>query len=172
MNDRRDDPRNIIITGFMGTGKSTVSRLLAERLGREHVDMDDVIVAEMGMSIPQIFERFGEKRFRDKERELCQRYAEPQRLVVATGGGALIPADNRRVMLERAFVVCLFARPEVIEARLLADGEGRPLAASWRALLQQREAAYNEIPAQIDTSDLTPPQITMEIMTLWHNASP
>lgn len=166
-----DDRRNIIITGFMGTGKTTTSAIVAQTLGRDWLDMDAVIVQEAGMSISQIFAQQGESAFRQMERDLIERLAVPQSLVIATGGGALVPEMNRRQMLKNAFVVCLHAAPDVIEARLRQDGVGRPLAAGWRELLQQRQSAYDSIPARVDTSNKTPQQVAEEIIALWQNAS-
>jgi len=166
-----NDPRNIVVTGFMGTGKTTVSQIVAQRLGRQWLDMDVAIAEAVGLTIPEIFARQGEAAFRRMEQEWVERLVLPQSLVVATGGGALIPEANRQRMLAQAFVVCLLAEPAVIERRLLQDTTARPLAANWRDLYTQRQPAYAQIPQQIDTSHQTPQQVAQEIVTLWQNAS-
>lgn len=150
----------------MGAGKTTVGRRLAELLNRPLVDTDEAIVAHAGMTIPQIFERDGEAGFRALEREVCANLAARLGLVIATGGGMLVDADNRRLMLETGFVVCLNAPPEVIGARL-ALADDRPLAGDWAALLDKRRAAYALLPVHVDTQEKTPDQIAHEIIALW-----
>ena len=81
--------RQIVLTGFMGSGKSTVGPLLAERLGWKFVDADDVIAAEAGCTIPEIFRREGEAAFRERERATIERLVEGGGLVLALGGGAI-----------------------------------------------------------------------------------
>ena len=161
--------RSIVITGFMGTGKSTVGALVADCLGRQFVDMDLVIESRCGMSIPQIFERRGEAAFRAVEAGLAHELALQSGLVIATGGGTLVNADNRRAMGETASLVCLHASEVEIETRL-AENENRPLARNWRTLLQERQAAYARIPLHVDTSGKTPEVIAAEIIALCVNS--
>lgn len=159
--------RNIVLTGFMGTGKSTVGRLLALKLDRTFIDTDEEIVRRVGISIAEIFERDGEKGFRLMERELCRYLGANSNLVIATGGGTLVDDGNREIMLASGFVVCLNATTQSITQRL-AGFDNRPLFKSdWQALLQKRRAAYATIPYQVDTTDKTPEQIAQEIIALW-----
>lgn len=164
------EARNIVLTGFMGTGKTTIGQLVANRLGRHFVDLDAVIVQEQGQPIPEIFAEHGEPYFRQLEADVVRRFAEPQSLVVSTGGGALIADVNRQTMLEQAFVVCLTADAEVIEARLTRESDQRPLADHWRELLAQRQPIYALIPHQVDTSHRSPDEIAEEIIRLWQSA--
>lgn len=157
---------NIIVTGFMGTGKSTVGHLVAERLGRLFLDTDAVIEERVGKPIPQIFKQHGEPAFRALERQLVIELAQHRGLVVATGGGMLIDAANRALMLESGFVVCLDAPLHVLEMRLRRN-DNRPLAVNWRELYQQRRAAYAAIPVHVDTNGRTPKQSADEIIRLW-----
>lgn len=160
--------RNIVITGFMGTGKTTVGRLLAEKLGRPFVDTDAEIVARAGRSIPDIFKQDGEEAFRLLERRLCRFLAAQRGMVIATGGGMLVDQGNRDVMLASGFVICLTAAPETIAARVGASSTERPLLqGDWRGLLEKRRAAYEAIPNQIDTTHKTPRQVAEEVMALW-----
>ncbi|NLD73170.1 MAG: dephospho-CoA kinase, partial [Chloroflexi bacterium] len=106
------DQRNIIITGFMGTGKSVVARAVAERLGRPLVDMDAVIAERAGKSIPEVFSQHGEATFRHYERLLCEELAQQRGLVIATGGGALVDAENRRLLGSGGLLICLDCAPE------------------------------------------------------------
>lgn len=164
--------RNIVITGFMGTGKSTVGKLLAEKLGRPFLDTDEEIVRRVHKTIPEIFAQYGEAEFRHIERRMCRFLAAQRGFVISTGGGMLVDEGNREVMLASGFVVCLSASPEVIAARLAADKSERPLLkGDWRALLEKRRLAYEAIPCQIDTTDRTPENIVEEIQGLWQTVS-
>ncbi len=159
---------NIVVTGFMGTGKSTIGKLLAGKLGRPFMDTDEEIVKRVGMSIPEIFQRDGEARFRHIERRMCRFIAAQNGYVISTGGGMLVDESNREVMLASGFVVCLNASTDTISERLRADKDDRPLLkGDWRALLESRRAAYGAIPYQIDTTGKSPEAITEEIIQLW-----
>ena len=126
-------PGNIVITGFMGTGKSTVGEIVAERLGRQFVDMDAVIEARSGITIAQLFAEQGETAFRAIERDLAHELALQSDLVIATGGGTLVQQDLREVMGRAGTLICLNASKDEIRDRL-ADTAGRPLAPSWETL--------------------------------------
>lgn len=168
---RRADA-NLVLTGFMGTGKTSAGREVARRMGREFVDMDEVIARRAGKSIPAIFAEDGEAAFRRMEAELCRELAQRSRLVIATGGGALVPQENRRRMEERGLVVCLRCSPEEI-LRRLERADNRPLlnVADRRReverLLEQRREAYAAIPVQLDTTSLTVEQVVERILALW-----
>jgi shikimate kinase len=167
---RTDDPRNLILTGFMGTGKSTVGQMLAARLERVFFDMDTAIEHRTGLTVPRIFAQYSEPFFRAIEKGICHELALQQHLVIATGGGALIDDDNRDIMQQTGFVVCLTASPDSIEARL-KQSDARPLAGRWRELLALRQPVYAQFAHCIDTTDKMPETITEEILTLWQNES-
>ncbi len=173
---------NIIITGFMGTGKTTVGRIVARELGREVVDTDDVIARREGKTIAQSFAEHGESYLRARETELCRELAERDQLVIATGGGTLV-ADENRVLLSRyARVFCLEASPVEIARRLegnterpllQAHGDRRAVSGSdtsnWRQsrienLLKQREAAYALLPYHISSDGLAAEQVAQQIV--------
>ena len=162
---------NIVITGFMGTGKSKVGLEVARRLGREFVDMDALIEERVGMSISEMFAQRGEGFFRQQERQLCQELAQRRGLVIATGGGALIPEENRRALGTSGLLVCLTCDVEET-LRRLAQAEDRPLldAADRRerieALLAERREAYSRIPHQIDTTGLTVEEVAERVIKL------
>jgi len=156
---------NIVITGFMGTGKTTVGQILARKLNREFVDMDAVIEARAGLTIPQIFERRGEDEFRKLERRLVYELALRNGLVIATGGGALINDEMRETMLRSGLVVCLNASKADIRERL-AENANRPLAAGWESLFEARQGAYARMPYQILTTGKTPEEIAAEIAAI------
>jgi len=160
MQHHANEERNIILTGFMGTGKTSIGRLMAERLRREFVDMDTVIEERTGRSIPQIFQEQGEAVFRALERELCRELAARSGLVIATGGGALVNAENRATLGATGDIICLRADPDVIMARVGASTnrpklDGTDRRARIEALLDERAAAYDAIPLQLDTSQLS-----------------
>jgi shikimate kinase len=161
--------RNVVLTGFMGTGKSTVGRLLAARLGYEFVDTDELIAIRSGRSIPDIFSQDGEQAFRRWESHVSQTLAGRKGLVIATGGGLMLDSDNAVALGEGAHVFCLTAEPEEIVARLANTDGDRPLldgpnpAMQIRKLLAQRADRYGRFP-QVDTSGKNSQQIVEEIM--------
>jgi shikimate kinase/3-dehydroquinate synthase len=150
--------KNIVITGFMGTGKSTVGQLVAARLGRRFVDTDDILTQRAGKPISAVFAEEGEAEFRRAETALCAELAQEQGLVLSTGGGALVSAENRDALGASGVLVCLTASADEVLRRLAAATD-RPLLgdelaareARVRTLLAQRRAAYAAIPYQIDT---------------------
>ncbi len=158
--------RSLVLTGFMGTGKTTIGRRVSALTGRPFVDTDNEIVRRAGKSIPTIFRDDGEAAFRALEQRVCKALAHVPGLVIATGGGMLVNAENRALMMAVALVVCLEASPEVIEARLRADAD-RPLAANWRELLMARQSAYAEIPIHVDTGSRSVNEVAEELIERW-----
>ena len=162
---------NLIITGFMGTGKTVVGQEIARRLGREFVDMDALVEAREGRTIANIFARQGEAHFRQLEAALCRELAARTGLVIATGGGALICDANREVLSASGPVVCLIASPDEILRRLEATKDRPLLDAPDRgvriaALLAERADAYRRIPLQVDTTGLTLAQVVGQVMAV------
>lgn len=155
--------RNIVITGFMGTGKSSVGRIVAERLGRPFVDTDELLVQRAGKPISAIFAEDGEEKFRADESAICREVAALPGQVIATGGGALVSAENRAALGASGLLVCLTASVDAILARV-GEEEHRPLLSGSpveqreriESLLRSRRSAYGAIPQQVDTSSLTP----------------
>lgn len=162
--------QNIILTGFMATGKSTVGEILAQKLGRVFFDVDTAIEHRTGLTIPRIFASHSEPFFRAIEKGICHEISLQKNLVVATGGGAILDEDTRNAFLQNAFLVCLTTTSEEIEARL-RKSDLRPLAGEWRERLEQRKPIYDLIPNQVDTTDKTPDEIAEEIIQLWQNES-
>jgi len=153
-----DRSPNVVLTGFMGTGKTTVGRLLADLLGYEFVDTDELIVELYG-PIEAIFRERGEDAFRAIERDVAAELAERDRVVISTGGRMMLDPANAATLGARARVFCLTASPETIAARVL-DGPARPLLAGpspiarIRQLLAEREAGYAQF-EQVPTDSLT-----------------
>ena len=168
------DRRNLVITGFMGTGKSTVARGVAARLDRTFVDMDEIIVQRAGMSIPEVFRRFGERAFRQQERVLCEELGNQQGLVIATGGGALVDPRNRDLMERDGCLICLDCETSELLHRVQGD-ESRPML--WGEdpesrlgdLLLQRRPAYAEIPHHIDTTHRCFEEVIDEAVALFRS---
>jgi shikimate kinase len=119
-------PPTIALVGLMGVGKSTVGRKLAARLHLPFVDADQEIEAAAGLSIPEIFERFGEAHFRDGERRVIARLLDGTPKVLATGGGAFMHPETRALILERARTVWLDADIDVLAERVQRRDD-RPL---------------------------------------------
>lgn len=122
--------RHVVLVGLMGSGKSTVGRLLAERLGRPFLDSDEQVERQTGRTVREIFEADGEPAFRRLEAEaLAQAVACEVPAVIAAAGGVVLDADNRRLLRGAGTVVWLHAEPEVLVDRA-ADGAHRPLLAA------------------------------------------
>ncbi len=158
---------NIVLTGFMGTGKTTVGRLVAQLLQRPFVDSDNLIVFRAGKSIARLFAEEGEERFRSLEREVCRELAGQEGLVIATGGGALLDEQNRHALGQTGMLVCLLASTECIRNRL-AHESGRPLFnGAWEALYAERLASYESMPQQLTTDGRAPQDVAQEVVRLW-----
>jgi shikimate kinase len=169
--DGAGDARNIVLTGFMGTGKNAVGLILAERLGWRFVDTDVLVEERTGRTISDIFEWDGEAAFRRLERAACQEVAARREHVIATGGGATLDPENRAALTRGNLLVCLTSEPEEI-ARRLAGDETRPLLAGdpvarIRELLAARQPVYDALPHHVDTTHLSPEQVADEVMKLY-----
>ena len=170
--------RNLILTGFMGTGKTTVGRLVAEKLGREFVDTDLVIEERHG-PIQEIFDRQGESGFRDIETALATELGQRKGLVIATGGRMLLDAENLKVLSENGRVFCLVASPEEIYHRVAGDSSrvNRPLLdvedpkQRIIELLDERGPDYARF-TQVATDQIEPDVIAQELADLWSGHDP
>lgn len=148
---------NIILTGFMGTGKSTLGRRLAQRLGYAFVDTDDQIEERCGCTIAAIFADRGEAWFRQQEEALVRDLAGRQGLVIATGGGLVMNPDNVAALQASGRIICLSATPSEILARVGRQQQVRPLLqgenplADIHQLLEQRQQVYRQFPQLVTT---------------------
>ena len=147
----------------MGAGKTTVGRLLAKRMKARFVDSDHEITSATGVSIPTIFEIEGEQGFRRRESETIDRLSNEPNIVLATGGGAILDADNRRQLHDRGIVVYLSAAPETLYERTRRD-KARPLLQvedrliRLRELYQQRDPLYRGVAHIVIEVGRTPTQ--------------
>ncbi len=164
--------RNVVLTGFMGTGKTTVGRLLADSLGYEFVDTDAVIEERHG-PIPEIFRLHGEALFRTFEYEVAVDLGERDGLVVSTGGRLMLDPANAAVLGASGDVFCLVASVDSILTRVVTDDgvRSRPLLAGdgvrerIESLLAERADGYARF-TQIDTDGRSPADIAVEIRHL------
>jgi shikimate kinase len=138
--------RPIVLVGLMGAGKTTVGRRLAARLGLAFVDADAEIELAAGMTIAEIFERFGEAHFRDGERRVIARLIDGSRKVIATGGGAFMNAETRALILERATAIWLDADLDTLAQRVMRRDD-RPLlrGKDARTVLGELAAVRNPV---------------------------
>ena len=143
-------PRNIFLVGPMGAGKSAVARHLARSLHLSFIDSDDEIEARTGVDIPFIFEKEGEEGFRKREAVIIEDLTANDGIVLATGGGAILNADNRKFLGGRGFVVYLYTTVEQ-QLRRTARGRERPLLENGdrreilESLLEIRDPLYREV---------------------------
>lgn len=165
----RATPRRIILTGFMGSGKSTVGPLVAAKLGWQFVDADDVIEAEAGCTITELFARHGEAAFRERERAAIARLASGDGLVLALGGGAIETAAVRDLLLSApdTFLVHLEVALETTLARCAGTEGSRPILAD-RARLEQRYARrlalYRTAHVSLAADTLTPDEVAQAVV--------
>ena len=165
----------IVLTGFMATGKTEVGKRLARLLGRPFVDTDGIVEAAEGRTVAQIFAAEGEVRFRGLERAAVEQACAVRDAVIATGGGALLDAENRRRLAAAGPIICLSATPEDILKRT-GNGMNRPLLATQahgadrldrvRALLLERAPSYALASHMVDTSGLTADQVAERVRDL------
>ena len=161
-------PRNIVLTGFMGTGKSTVGRLLADRLGMEHLDTDHVIERRHG-PIPRIFADLGEDGFRAIERELAVELAADEGYVMSTGGRFMLDPHNVELLRPGNQIFCLVADLAVIMERVMRHRSTRPMLQGpdpevrVRELLEARADGYAQFDA-VPTGEAPPAHVVDEIL--------
>ena len=161
---------NVILTGFMGTGKTSLGKLLATRLGRPFVDIDKKIEDEAHLSIPEIFERFGEAHFRELEKVAVKDLSERRGLVIATGGGTIKDEENLQLLKSSGVMICLTTEPEEIFNRTarrgerpVLDGGGNERLETIKKLLAERKKFYDRADYHVDTTDWSPIQIIDDI---------
>jgi len=160
---------NIVLTGFMGSGKTVVARELARILGMQVIDVDTEIEKSIKMTINEIFKQFGEPRFREIETETIKHVSENNNVIISTGGGAVLKQENMDAMRKKGVIVCLTAAPETILERTVSTRD-RPLLLvenpleRIKELLEFRKPFYEKADIMIDTESKTPLQIAEEIV--------
>jgi shikimate kinase len=169
---------NLVLEGFMGTGKSTVGAILAERLQWNFLDTDEMAERDAGMPIKEIFAQHGEAGFRALERAACLRAASHTVTVIATGGGALLDPESRSAIEATGVVILLTCERDALLARLeesARKGERPMLAENFEArvndLLHIREELYSSIPLKVDTTHITPDEAADRVLELYGPAA-
>lgn len=165
--------KNLVLTGFMGTGKTETGIILARSTGRLFIDTDKLVEEEAGKSVADIFKESGEEYFRELERSALKSLNcyKSGSLVVSTGGGAVIRKENREILKKSGIIVNLTASVDDIIARTSETGS-RPLldvqkpGERIRKLLQERREAYSDCHISIDTTGLTPLKVAEKILNL------
>jgi len=154
----------VFLIGFMGSGKTTIGKKLANYLKYNFIDLDKLIESRTGMSIVNYFELYGEEAFRKYEREILQETDFPENLIIATGGGTPCFGDNMKWMNENGLVAYLSLSPKTLASRLEHSKTDRPLIRHLKGdelidfigtKLQEREEFYNQAKYVISASDLT-----------------
>jgi shikimate kinase len=167
---------NIVLFGFMGTGKTRVGRAVAERLGMTYVDLDDLIEAREATTISEIFAAKGEPYFRRVETEVAAEASTLAGHVIATGGGVVLNGANVRELERDGVGICLSAAPEEILERVKHETH-RPLLAvddplgAIRALLDYRAPFYAKVSHQVETTGKPLEAVVEEVIAIWRRES-
>lgn len=163
--------KNIYLIGFMGTGKSTVSACLAEKLGYEEIDTDEWIVKSQCRSIPEIFDTEGEEYFRELETDLLRRMQQDKK-IISCGGGMALREENVSLMKQNGIVILLTAEPQTVLSRVKQD-KNRPLLNGnmntdyIKELMEKRNPFYKmAAEAVVATDDKQPEEIANEIIQI------
>ncbi|MBF0505727.1 MAG: shikimate kinase [Nitrospirae bacterium] len=166
--------KNIVLTGFMGTGKTAVGKILARRLGLVLVDVDAEIERERKTTITEIFRQCGEAGFRDIESAAIEKLSAMKNAVLSTGGGAVLRADNMDALRKNGVIICLAASPETILRRTGAC-KNRPLLQvdnplqKIKELYEFRKPYYEKADIIIHTDDMSPAQVAEKIIKAMKN---
>lgn len=169
MTDQRSTPHNVILIGFMGTGKTSIGRQVAQSLGFEFVDTDEQIVELVGKPITEIFSEEGEDYFREMETKILRSAASSGNKVISTGGGAVLREENRRFLSEAGYVIWLNASPKAILERVSRNRErpllqtADPLGTIETLLGQRRQWYLDTADFTIDTDELSPDEIAFGV---------
>lgn len=161
---------NVVLTGFMCTGKTSVGKRLSERLNFEYIDTDELIETKTGLKITEIFSRYGEDYFRDIESEVVKEVSMLDNKVISTGGGVVLRKENMQNLRRNGIIVNLTAKPEIIYERLKQQPGIRPLLnkpqplQEIKRLLNYREEFYKDCDLKIETDTLSVDEVVVEIL--------
>ncbi|MCW5797787.1 MAG: shikimate kinase [Nitrospira sp.] len=154
-----EPPMNLVLIGYRGTGKSTVGKLLARKLGRTLVSTDAEIVKRANLSVPEIVKQFGWDHFRDLESAVCRDVASRDQLIIDTGGGAILRPENVAVLQKNGMLVWLTATVETITRRIGGDTQRPSLTGTKsfteeiRDVLAERTPKYQAAAAHVVATD-------------------
>ena len=166
--------KNLILCGFMGSGKSTIGKLLAEKLGARFIDTDSYIEQKQGMTISEIFEKYGESYFRKLEYDVCVELSSMQKTVISTGGGTVLNDDNMRALKKNGVIFLLNVSSRTVLTRLKNDTT-RPLLQkedkerAVKMMLSNRTPLYNRAADYVIDAEESPRKVTLKIMTIYNS---
>ncbi|MCX7910879.1 MAG: shikimate kinase [Endomicrobia bacterium] len=161
---------NIVLTGFMCTGKTSVGMKLKEILNYDYYDTDELIQKKMGLTISEIFRIFGESYFRDIESKVVKEVSKNDKSIISTGGGVVLRKENMENLRKNGIIINLSAKPETIYERLKKQPGIRPLLdkpnplQEIRKLLKQREKYYQDCDFQIQTDNISVEKVAYKIL--------
>jgi len=164
--------KNLVLTGFMGTGKTAVGRELSRMLDMKIVNIDTEIELSQKMTINEIFKNYGEEYFRNIETGLIKKFSEKENVIISTGGGAVLREENMELLRKNGVIFCLNASPATIFERTSRSGD-RPLLkvddpkTKIKELLDSRRPYYEKAGITIETDGKSPLQIAEEIRELF-----
>lgn len=163
---------NLVLIGFMGTGKTTVGKRVAQCLNMAFEDTDDEVQKVTGLTIKELFDKYGEIRFRSEETAAIRRIVRQDNQVIATGGGAVLDPENISALQKNGMIICLKAQPEVIYERVKHRNtrpllEGENLMDKINRLLWERRDLYKKARFTIDTSQNCAENVVEEIIHLY-----
>lgn len=163
---------NIYLVGFMGSGKTTVGKEVAQKMNMQFIDLDGLIEEKQGQNIVDIFAQKGKDYFRKLEAEAVKDISMVSNMVVACGGGIVLNRDNINIMEDRGLLVCLDASPEIIYERTKGYTH-RPLLnvdnpkEKIEEMIKKRAPFYQQVEKHIDTSDLSVSEVSKKVLNLY-----
>jgi len=169
---------NIVLIGMRGSGKTAIGKLLAKRLGKQFIEMDELIVQRLGQTIPEIVQRYGWQKFRDVEAEITHEVAGLDNVVNATGGGVVTREENIRELKKKGKLVWLKADLDTLLRRIGGNDQsrpsltGKPQREDMEAVLAERSPIYERVADFIvDTEDKMPEEVAEAIAKMYTNRS-
>lgn len=167
---------NLVLTGFMGTGKTTIGRQVSRRLNMKFVDTDQEVEHVTGLTVREIFDKFGEIRFRSEEKAAVVRVCRNDEQVIATGGGVVLNPENIKELEKNGIIICLSASPEVIHQRT-KNKKNRPILntddplQTIRDRLAERKPLYEAAGVMVDTDNRSIEEVVTEVIRIYRECS-
>jgi shikimate kinase len=161
--------KNIVLIGFMGSGKTVVGKMISGKLDRKFIDIDKLIEEEQGQTIQEMFSGFGEGYFRKLEKEMAAGVVKEEDQVIATGGGVVLDPENMANLRKNGIIIWLDVSPEAARKRTGSDGSRPLLKVSYpektiEELLSFRKPLYSHADFKVETSNLSIEEVTSKIL--------
>lgn len=165
----REDKKSIALTGFMGVGKTSIGKALAKKMGRQLIDIDSEIEKEVQLPVPEIFRLYGEQYFREKEKNVIDRYRQQDKKVLSLGGGAFLQPEVKDACLESCYVIHLGLSwdkwtercEQLIETRPVLQGKSME---EMKKLYYEREKIYQDYHLKVNTDNMSIDEVAEEII--------